>query len=96
MYDGAGGMSEAELPAGSSGDSFEFIGDVIPKKRTTTEEDVRLRPLPRKPTAHPPGSGGKIRVMRWRYAKGFHIHHPDDRSHNVSFTLAEMLRKGLL
>jgi hypothetical protein len=27
---------------------------------------------------YPPGTAEKVEIMRWRLAKGFHLHHPDD------------------
>ena len=32
------------------------------------------------PTQHPPGSHGKVEVMRARYDNGEHVHHPQDKA----------------
>ena len=40
-------------------------------------------PLPQFPTAAPPGTEEKIRIMRERLARGEHLHHPGDESGNA-------------
>lgn len=43
---------------------------------------LRQRPLPPYPTDAFPGTDEKIEVMRKRYARGYHLHHPDDKRLN--------------
>lgn len=42
------------------------------------DEEIEDRKLPKRPTVAIPGSKQKVEVMRRRYARGDHIHHPDD------------------
>lgn len=67
-----------------------FFRDVLPWAGVClTCHDGGVR-LPAEPTAHPPGSPGKIAVMEARYARGEHVHHPlDARSWAAATAAAE-------
>lgn len=42
------------------------------------EDNWQPDKLPKLPTRHPPGSRGKIEMMRKRIARNEHLHHPND------------------
>lgn len=44
----------------------------------TPQDHITPRPLPARPTLAGPGTSAKVEVMRERWARGEHLHHPDD------------------
>jgi hypothetical protein len=53
-------------------------------------------PYPPAPTLARPGTAGKIMVMRWRLANGYHIHHPYDLGSRSTYLYSaqELLTRG--